>query len=283
MTTERDPRTRVVLSWLHEDAHEDAERVLLRALDEVDATSQRGSSWRVRMITSVNSVAKLAIAAAAVVVIALAGMQFLPRSGTSGGQPSPAQPSPTPTPTATPAFPQLTKGPLAPGRYALYDGLVTSIEVPAGWIGKPPFVRKIGADGAGLWWGPGPSDAQVFADACKGPKLKPVGGTVRGLVDALDAQVGSDATISEVTLGGLPATRVDLMKDLASCSGGADSGLNLFSTPAGMTGLSPGARGIVYVLEKDGELVVFIGIDYKATASDVAELEGVIASTQFGP
>ena len=283
MTTEHDPRTRIVLSWLREDAHEDAERVLLRALDEVDATSQRGRSWSGRRLADRNSFAKLAIAAAAVVVVVVAGIQFLPRSGTSGGQPSPAQPSPTPTPTATPAFPQLTKGPLAPGRYALYDGLVTSIEVPAGWIGKPPFVRKIGADGAGLWWGPGPSHAQVFADACKGPKLKPVGGTVRGLVDALDAQVGSDATISEVTLGGLPATRVDLMKDLASCSGGADSGLNLFSTPAGMTGLSPGARGIVYVLEKDGELVVFIGIDYKATASDVAELEGVIASTQFGP
>ena len=155
--------------------------------------------------------------------------------------------------------------------------------MPAGWIGKPPFVRKIGADGAGLWWGPGPSDAQVFADACKGPTLKPVGGTVRGLVDALDAQVGTDAKITEVTLGGLPATRVDLVKDLASCSGGADSPLHLFSTTSGGTSLSPGARGIVYVLEKDGELVVFIGVNYLATPSDEAELEGVIASTQFGP
>ena len=278
MTTERDPRTGIVLSWLHEDAHEDAERVLLRALDEVDATSQRGRSWPARRLADRNSFAKLAIAAAAVVVIALAGIQFLPRSGTSGGQPSP-----TPTPTATPAFAQLTKGPLAPGRYALYDGLVTSIEVPAGWIGKPPFVRKIGADGAGLWWGPTGPVSQVFSDACKGSKLTPVDGTIRSLVDALDAQVGSDATVSEVTLGGLPATRVDLVKDVASCSGGADAGLNLWSNPTGMTGLSPGARGIVYVLEKDGELVVFIGIDYKATASDVAELEGVIASTQFGP
>jgi hypothetical protein len=73
------------------------------------------------------------------------------------------------------------------------------------------------------------------------------------------------------------------VKDVASCSGGADAGLNLWSNPTGMTGLSPGARGIVYVLEKDGELVVFIGIDFNATASDVAELERVSASTQFGP
>jgi hypothetical protein len=231
-----------------------------------------------RSFTDMHSFAKLAIAAAAVVVIAVAGIQFLPRSGMSGGQPSP-----TVTPTAAPAFAPLTKGPLAPGRYATFEGSATSIEVPAGWIGKPPFVRKIGADGAGLWWGPGATDAQVFSDACKGPKLTPVDGTVRGLVDALDAQVGTDATISQVTLGGLPATRVDLVKDLASCSGGAESGLNLWSTPSGMTGLSPGARGIVYVLEKDGELVVFIGINYKATASDAAELERVIASTQFGP
>src|SRR4029078_10972947 len=190
MTTEGDPRTRIVMSWLREDAHEDAERVLLRALDEVDATSQRGRPWSGRRLADRNSFAKLAIAAAAVVVIALAGMQFLPRSGASGGQPSP-----TPPPTATPAFPQLTKGPLAPGRYALYDGLVTSIEVPAGWIGKPPFVRTIGADGAGLGWGPGPADAHIFARACKGPKLKHVGRRARCLVDALDAQVGSDATI----------------------------------------------------------------------------------------
>ena len=83
--------------------------------------------------------------------------------------------------------------------------------------------------------------------------------------------------------GGLPATRVDLVKDLASCSGGADSPLHLFSTTSGGTSLSPGARGIVYVLEKDGELVVFIGVNYLATPSDEAELEGVIASTQFGP
>ena len=39
----------------------------------------------------------------------------------------------------------------------------------------------------------------------------------------------------------------------------------------------------MYVLEKDGELWVFLGIDFNSTARDEAELEGVIASTQFGP
>ena len=275
MTTEGDPRTHIVLSWLRTDAHEDAEGVLRRALDEVDATSQRGRSWLAQRFTDVNPFAKLAIAAAAVVVVVVAGIQFLPLAGISGGQPSP-------TPTPTPAFPQLTEGPLSPGRYALYDRLVTSIEVPAGWIGKPPFVRKIGTDGSGLWWGPRAPYSQVFSDACQGSKLTTADGTVRGLVDALDAQVGTNATITDVTLGGLPATRVDLVKDPASCSGGAD-GLRIWSTASGSTALEPDARGIVYVLEKDGELVVFMGVNFKATASDTAELEGVIASTQFGP
>jgi len=106
---------------------------------------------------------------------------------------------------------------------------------------------------------------------------------VRGVVDALDSQVGTNATITQVTLGRAPGEPVDPVKDLASCSGGAESGLDLWSTPTGMAGLSPGARGIVYVLEKDGALAIFIGIDYKAPPSDDAELEGVIASTQFGP
>ena len=280
MTTESDPHTRIVLSWLHEDAHEDAERVLLRALDEVDATSQRGRSWPARL-TNLDSFARLTIAAAAVVVVVVAGIQFLPRSGASGGQPSP-----TVTPTATPAFPQLTEGPLAPGRYALYDRQVTSIEVPAGWIGKPPFVRKIGADGSGLWWGPGQAvrAMQIFSDACQGSDLQPVVGTARGLVDALDAQVGTKATITEATLGGLPATRVELVKDPASCSGGPDADLQIWSNIAGGgRSLDGGARGIVYVLDHDGAPVFFIGVDFKASPSDVAELERVIASTKFGP
>ena len=168
MTTEHDPRTRIVLSWLREDAHENAERMLLRALDEVDATPQRRPwwpAWRSNRHEHLRQAGDRRRGGAS--WSRVAGFQFLPRSGTSGGQPSP-----TPAPTATPAFAPLTKGPLAPGRYALYDGLVTSIEVPAGWIGKPPFVRKIGADGAGLWWGPTGPVSQVFSDACTGPNSR---------------------------------------------------------------------------------------------------------------
>ncbi len=94
MTTERDPRTRTVLSWLREDAHENAERVLLRALDEVDATPQRRSWWPAWRSDRMNTYAKLIAAAAAVLVVAVVGYQFLPGNGGSGGQPTIA-PSPS--------------------------------------------------------------------------------------------------------------------------------------------------------------------------------------------
>ena len=95
MTTGHDPQTRIVLSWLREEAHENPEHMLLRALDEVDATPQR-RSWPAWRSNSMNTYAKLIVAAAAVLVVAVVGYQFLPASGGVGGEPTIA-PSPSPS------------------------------------------------------------------------------------------------------------------------------------------------------------------------------------------
>src|SRR5262245_46574486 len=93
MTTEHDPRTRIVLSWLREDAHENAERMLLRALDEVEATPQRRSWWPAWRSDPMKTYAKLIVGAAAVLVVVVVGYQFLPGSAGPGG------PAPSPIPT----------------------------------------------------------------------------------------------------------------------------------------------------------------------------------------
>ena len=96
MTSEHDPRTRIVLSWLREDAHEDAQRFLLRALDEVETTPQRRSWWPAWRSNRMNTYAKLIAAAAAVLLVAVVGYQVLPGNAGVGGQPTVA-PSPSPT------------------------------------------------------------------------------------------------------------------------------------------------------------------------------------------
>jgi hypothetical protein len=109
MTDERSPRTRIVVSWLREETHENAEGVLLRALDEVDTTPQRRSWWPTWRSKRMNTYAKLLAAAAAVLVVAVVGYQFLPASGGPGGQPTIA-PSPSPALLARGTFTALGGG-----------------------------------------------------------------------------------------------------------------------------------------------------------------------------
>ncbi len=100
MSTDRDT-TRLVRSWLEEGATALPDRVLDTVLDQVPATPQRRSWWPARRLRNMNIYAKLALAAAAVVVALLLGANLLPRSP-SVGSPSPT-PAVSPTPSSTPS------------------------------------------------------------------------------------------------------------------------------------------------------------------------------------
>ena len=94
MSTDRET-TRIVRSWLEEGVTALPDRVLDTVLDQLPATPQRRSWWPTWRSNRMNTYAKLLAAAAAVLVVAVVGYQFLPRAGGPGGQPTIA-PSPSP-------------------------------------------------------------------------------------------------------------------------------------------------------------------------------------------
>ena len=260
------------------------------------------ASWNSTSVAKLNRLRigwLIAIAAAAVLVAAVIGYNLLPRSNV--GPPTPSQSplvTPAASPTAAPTIPPLHSGALQPGRYAQnWDGVQISFEVPAGWTGNPPGVDRNFEQDAWVGWGPWlPSVLRpitvVFADACHSVgQLVAVGPTVDDLVQALSAQISTDAVVTDVTIGGLPAKRLDIVQtpgiDRSTCRAGAQGPIQIWADPGEIDyyALDPGARGIVQIVDVGGLRVVFAGqIGPAASSADVAALDQIMASTAFaGP
>jgi hypothetical protein len=306
MTTERDPQTRTVLSWLREDAYENAERVLLRALDEVDATPQRRSWWPARRSQTMNAYKKLAIAAATVLVVGVVGYSLL-RSPGPGGQPTPATsvaPSPTPTsnPTTEPtrsAGPR-TVTPFGPGSPTVYcpaptvdpdcvedprdDSITVTYTVPEGWdeLGTmvwidenaPPDGAAVGfARGSWLWSQPcTPTDTDA-------PDIR-VGPTVDDFATALvDHPLLDVTTPVDVTLSGFSGKYLDLQvpADISDCAVYRPLEAHIYAQ-------GPGQRWHMWILDVGGVRVIVESSDYAATSPiRLAEEQAIIDSMVITP
>ena len=101
--TDRDV-TRVVRSWLREDEHENADRVLDLVLDQLDTTPQRRATWwPVRRPTTMNTPFRYGIAAVALAVAALLGFTYLNNQvGDPDPTPIPSDLSVVPLPAGQP-------------------------------------------------------------------------------------------------------------------------------------------------------------------------------------
>ena len=298
MTVERDPRTRIVLSWLREAAHENAERVLLRALDEVDTTPQRRSRWPARRSIQMNRLF-IAAGAAAVLVVAVAALALRP-SSTIGPQGTPA-PTRTPSPTVAPSpttLPTLPSGTLAAGSYStrpfpltpLADMEVT-LTVPSGWDGWPTNAVTPAA-------GPGGPDGgaialllvtELYSDPCRAstPELPmiPAGETVDDLVRAFGEVESSYEVgpVTDVSIGGYAGKQLDLTipsdVDFASCGFG-----QYWIWDPGPYAQGPGNRWNVSILDVAGNRVVILAQDFPGTPAAVqGEFRDIIASITFKP
>lgn len=295
MTTEHDPRTRIVVSWLRDDAHENAERLLLSALNEIDHTRQRRAWWPAWRFSDMNAFAKLLAATAAVVVVAVVGFNLLPGSGAGGAPPSPVEsasssPSTSPTPTirlhtvkpfagadAIGMCPGVAPDPATCVEDPRDESITVTFSAPATWqtfgtLGiwiddnAPP-------DGAAVFFYRG---SWLFGNPClHGENEQPtiaVGPTVDDFVRALVDHPSLDVTTPvDVTLAGYPAKYLDLTTpaDISECGTYQPIAQHIYAQ-------GPGHRWHMWVIDVDGVRVVVETNDYAGTSPQRLEEEQAI-------
>jgi len=299
VSTNRDV-DRIVRSWLNEDRHEDADRVLNTVLGELDTTPQRRTFWSAWRFPIMNNALRVGLFAAAVVIIAVIAINLLPGSPAPGGEPT-STPTPEPQSSAPADVSFLPNGLLEPGTYSIraqdIDAPRVVLTVPAGWYGGGFGVNKNNSidppDGAGviLWGGP----FNVYEDPCQwtGGETLRVGQTVDDLVADLSAQPTRDATApTDITVDGFAGKAIELTvpADLAfnQADGFVDCDEAEFrswiSPDQGSFRLhqGPGQHDQLWIVDVDGTRVIIDATFYEGTsAADMAELQAILESIQF--
>ena len=300
MSTDRDV-TRIVRSWLEEGVTALPDRVLDNVLDQLPATPQRRSLWPAWRFREMNMPIRLAMATAAVVLVAVVGINLLPQNESSGPAASPvptATPMPTTSPSATPAaYAEPTF--LAPGSYIISPSTTDpgfTFTVADGWEGRFAVIWK-GRDGPGetafgLW-----RVVNVYTDPCHWQQSllnPPLGPSVADLTTALLNQDGPGASPAiDVTFSGYPAKRVELSVpadlDVASCDLGkfrrfrapGEGDADVAAVPAVQV---RGRVDVMYISDIDGERWVMDAWYLPGTPeADVAELMASLASIEIQP
>jgi hypothetical protein len=223
--TDRDV-TRVVQSWLEEGVTALPDRVLDAVLDQLPATPQRRSRWSARRTPIMNKFVGFGLAAAAVVIAAFIGIQFLGGSDVGGPGPEPTPPptqTPTPSAASSPAadtYP--AEGALTPGTTynVSHNGVVFTFAVPStGWQsdgsfavsghqGSPEETELWFYTNAPMYGGPEymPMTPAVFDDPCAHTSLQTFEVSLAGQAQAFASIPGTELVSgpSEVTVDSRP-------------------------------------------------------------------------------
>ena len=281
MSTDNDV-ARSLGSWLREDRHEDADRVLDVVFDQIPATPQRRAGWLARRFPPMNNAVKIVIAAAVVVLAAIIGFTYYNNNVGSD------QPTPVASPVALPS-----PGPLAAGSYVMastFTPVGFSFTVPDGWaVDKDGFItRHLGGAselGFSSW-----NLTHVFGNAChwKGTGVPVAGMIPADIAAALAGQLERTTSgPADLVLGGVQAKRVVLSEPAGFDATACDSGIvrtwpDTGGSEDGGWRQRPGQTDTVFILDVNGtRLVIDMWRLAGASEADVTQLEGIIASITF--
>ena len=303
MSTDRDV-TRIVRSWLHEDAYEDADRVLSLVLDELDTTPQRRAGWLARRLPPMNTYLKVGLAAAVVVLAGFIGIQLLGGSNVGGPGPSPSASSAEPTPSEPAPSATADTGLPVGSSHVLWDtpgdvGISFTIRAP-GWsgdVGGGVLCKSSGCsdppDGAAMIAFQG--YLYVYGDPCQWSSTGPdtPATSVDELVAALAAQASRDASAPvDVTVDGYAGKSITLhVPDDAAYVGGrfSDCDRGEFRSwvrdpvaDSARYHQGPGQIDELWILDVGGTLVVIDAGSYALTpAEHLAEVRAIADSATF--
>jgi hypothetical protein len=292
MSTDRDV-TRIVRSWLRTDENDSADRVLGVVLDRLDTTPQRRATWwPVRRLPHMNTTAKLALGAAAVVVVALLGINLLLPGGPRIGGPEPSRTSePSITPSSTPTALRASDGPLEPGTYishplASNPSLAVTFTVPDGWLGfngstlvpvdEESAEGGIGAVVAFL------ETSNIYSDPCEslGDPDVDAGTTADQLADAFIAQAAYEASVTDITLDGYSGKKVELQ--LPSDFDAACPRDEYYVFEGGPYPQGADNRWHFWILDVEGSRLVIFGHDFPDTPAPIqAGIQSIVDSVEI--
>jgi hypothetical protein len=244
-----------------------------------------------------NAFAKFATAAAAVLVVGIAGFALLPnapgRGGTASVPPS-LSPSPSPSvelsPSPSPAPSELAffrSGPISPGRHTMVrSGKAFSVDMPgSGWFSNGAFrIYTVSGQNSFIFWTEAPTN--VYARPCtREPLDPPAGDTPAELAVAVSSIPGTEPVDepTDVTIGGHQATHVSIrIREDVGC---APEGFSLWYAGDPATGRWPDALGDtihVWIIDVDGTNVWIDAEVGRNTGPELqAEMQQIVESIQF--
>lgn len=239
----------------------DATRDEIRA--RLPSTTQRPAWWPGWRYLDMNNIAKLGLAAAAVVAAAWLGFNYLVAPNI--GAPAPSDPASTPTPEPM-------------GAYVIDDPFPVRItyDVPEGWCIWVSNAAVYGlvvdnvvdgrAEECNSGWGPTFWIVDnVYSDPCDpNSELEPsLGPSVDDLVAALTSLPGYEATTpAEVTVSGFPGVEFELT---APEYGDECPHHRTWSTASVARSMMPGETNRIQILDVDGVRLALTIVEYAHT------------------